>query len=154
MATKSELQKKKEFARVLYMSGEAQDEIAEKTGVSRVTISRWVNESKWKEKRGAANITRPEIVNKLLLKISNLIEESDNIADGKFADKLSKFAATIEKLDKKANIVDTVEVLTAFGKWLQYRASFDVEVSKELVAKIVKLQDDYLSELMTGKLKL
>jgi hypothetical protein len=36
-------------------------------------------------------------------------------------DSLSKFAAGSEKLDKKANIVDTIDVFIAFNKWLQFR---------------------------------
>jgi transcriptional regulator with XRE-family HTH domain len=157
MSKKEILQKKKDLAKVLYMSGELQDEIARKTEVSRVTVSRWINDSGWKEIRAAANITRPELVNKLLLGINDFIEKllRDGNADyGSVADKLSKFAITIEKLDKKANIVDVIEVFTAFGKWLQYRAAFDVEVSKELVGRIIKLQDDYISELIGGKVKL
>ena len=37
-------EEKKEFARVLYMSGEQQNIIAEKVGVSKQTINRWVAE--------------------------------------------------------------------------------------------------------------
>jgi hypothetical protein len=157
MSQKEKLQKKKELAKVLYMSGEPQDEIARKAEVSRVTVSRWVADGSWKEKRAAANVTRPELVNRLLLGMNEVVENllSDKSVDyGSTADKLLKFAATIEKLDKKANIVDVVEVFTAFGKWLQYRAAFDVEVSKELVGKIIKLQDEYISELIGGKIKL
>jgi transposase len=157
MATKIELQKKKELARVLFMSGEAQDDIAEKTGTSRVTVSRWVKEEGWKEKRAAASITRPELIHKNLLAISKMLDDFNNSNDPHAtinADKLCKLANTISNLDKKTGVVEAIEVFTAFGKWLQYRAAFDVEVSKELVAKIVKLQDDYISELISGKIKL
>jgi hypothetical protein len=78
------------------------------------------------------NITRPELVNKMLMVINNLLEQATTAAsDGNYdnmaglSDKLAKFAAVIEKLDKKANIVDAIEVFMAFGKWLQYRMSFD-----------------------------
>ena len=40
-------EEKKEFARVLYMSGEQQNIIAEKVGVSKQTINRWVAEEAW-----------------------------------------------------------------------------------------------------------
>ena len=64
---KAELEKKKETARALFMTGMEQAEIADKVGVSRVTISKWCTAEGWKETRAAKNITRPELVNKLLL---------------------------------------------------------------------------------------
>jgi hypothetical protein len=138
------------------MSGETLEKIVRKTNVSRVTVSRWAAAENWKEKRAAANITRPELVNKTLLGVNMLIDRflNDGGIDSGSINQLNKFATMIEKLDKKANIVDVVEVFTAFGKWLQYRAAFDMEVSKELVGKILKLQDEYISELISGKIKL
>ena len=44
-----ETEKKKSLARSLYLSGMDQKEIAEKVEVSRITISRWVNNEGWKE---------------------------------------------------------------------------------------------------------
>ena len=64
-------------------------------------------------------------------------------------DKLSKFASAIEKLDKKANIVSTIDVFMAFSKWIQYRASFDPEVTPELIRAINKYQDLYINEHIT-----
>ena len=40
MATKKELEEKKEYARLLFMQGETQKVIAEKVGVSAVTINK------------------------------------------------------------------------------------------------------------------
>ena len=70
--TKAETEKKKSLARSLYLAGMEQNEIAEKVDVSRVTISKWCNAEGWKESRAAKNITRPELVNKLLLTIDKL----------------------------------------------------------------------------------
>ena len=157
MATKKELEEKKEHARLLYMNGEQQKIIAEKIGVSAVTINKWVDDGGWKEKRAATNITRPELVNNLLIAINNLLEkvnESDNpdmIAGA--SDKLSKLAAVVEKLDKKANVVDAIEVFMAFSKWLQYRATFDDEVTPELLKMINKYQDLFITEMVSSKMK-
>ncbi len=38
----------------------------------------------------------------------------------------------IEKLDKKANVVDVIEVFMAFSKWIEYRSTIDPEVTPEL----------------------
>ena len=116
-------EEKKEFARVLYMSGEQQNIIAEKVGVSKQTINRWVAEEAWDKRRAAQSVTRPEIVNNLLRAISNEVEKLNEERDAEkvagACDKLSKLAATIEKLDKKASVVDAIEVFIGFGKWLQ-----------------------------------
>lgn len=148
--TKSELEKKKSTARALFMSGMEQAEIAERVGVSRVTISKWCVADSWKEARAAKNITRPELVNKLLLTIDNLItqvnESEDPTLIGGLSDKLAKLSAVIEKLDKKANVVDAIDVFTAFSKWLEFRAKTDPEVTVELIKRINHFQDMFVIE--------
>ena len=113
-------QDKRATAKALYLSGMSMEEIADKVGVTRPTISRWCNDGGWKESRAARNITRPELVNKLLLAIDNLIGQvnasGDPEAIGALADKLSKLSSTIEKLDKKANVIDAIEVFMAFKR--------------------------------------
>ena len=156
--TKSELENKKQLGRTLYLSGMDQQEIAERLGVSRVTISNWCTKEGWKEARAAKNITRPELVNKLLLTIDQLItsvNQSNNpdLIAG-LADKLSKLSAVVEKLDKKANVVDAVEVFMAFNKWLQYNSEFDPEITPELIKAINKYQNKFLMEKMVPSAEL
>nr|DAP73048.1 MAG TPA: hypothetical protein [Caudoviricetes sp.] len=150
--TKAETEKKKSLARSLYLAGMEQNEIAEKVDVSRVTISKWCNAEGWKESRAAKNITRPELVNKLLLTIDKLITEVNESEDPSLVaglgDKLAKLSSVIEKLDKKANVVDAIEVFMAFSKWLEYRATIDPTVTPELIKTINKFQDMYLTEQM------
>lgn len=147
-----ETEKKKSLARSLYLSGMEQNEIAEKVEVSRITISRWVNNEGWKEARAAKNISRPELVNKLLLTIDGMIENVNKSNDptlvGSLADKLSKLSATIEKLDKKANVIDAIEVFMAFNRWIQDQASYDPEITPELIKAINKYQNKFLMERM------
>nr|DAR19118.1 MAG TPA: Putative ATPase subunit of terminase (gpP like) [Caudoviricetes sp.] len=150
--TKAETEKKKSLARSLYLAGMEQNEIAEKVEVSRVTISKWCNAEGWKEARAAKNVTRPELVNKLLLTIDKLITEVNQSEDPSLiaglGDKLAKLSSVIEKLDKKANVVDAIEVFMAFSKWLEYRATIDPSVTPELIKTINKFQDMYLTEQM------
>lgn len=156
--TKAEQENKKQLGRALYLSGMDQQEIAERLGVSRVTISNWCTKEGWKEARAAKNITRPELVNKLLLAIDQLItsvnqsNNPDMIAG--LADKLSKLSAVVEKLDKKANVVDAVEVFMAFNKWLQYNSEFDPEITPELIKAINKYQNQFLMEKMAPSAEL
>ena len=151
--TKAELEKKKDLARALFLSGLEQTEIADKVGVSRVTISKWCTADGWKEARAAKNITRPELVNKLLLTIDKLIQQVNDSEDpnliSSLGDKLSKLASVIQKLDKQANVVSAIEVFMAFSKWLEYRAKTDPEVTPELIKAINKYQDKFLIESMS-----
>lgn len=156
--TKAENEKKKSLARSLYMSGMEQQEIAEKTDISRQTISRWVNTEGWKEARAAKSVTRPELVNKLLLTIDQLItsvnQSDDPTLIAGLGDKLAKLSSVIEKLDKKANVVDAIEVFMAFNRWIQDQASFDPEITPELIKAINKYQNKFLMEKMQSPNKL
>lgn len=150
--TKAEIEKTKSLARSLFLSGMEQTEIAEKVDVSRVTISKWCTSEGWKEARAAKNVTRPELVNKLLLTIDTLITQVNSSDDptliAGLGDKLAKLSAVIEKLDKKANVVDAIEVFMAFSKWIEYRSTIDPDVTPELVKAINKYQDLYITEQM------
>ncbi len=132
------------------MSGMEMTEIADKVGVSRVTISKWCNADGWKEARAAKNITRSELTNKILLSIDKLLEEANNSDDpalvAGLADKLAKFSAVIEKLDKKANIIDAIDVFKAFSGWLEFRAQTDPSITLELIQQVNHLQDMFIIE--------
>lgn len=150
--TKADTEKKKSLARTLYLAGMEQGEIAEKVDVSRVTISKWCTAGGWKEARAAKNVTRPELVNKLLLTIDTLITQVNESGDpdlmAGLGDKLAKLSSVIEKLDKKANVVDTIEVFMAFSKWLEHRSQTDPEVTPDLMKVFNKYQDMYITEQM------
>ncbi len=156
MGTKKELEDKRDYARLLYMQGETQKVIADKVGVSPQTITKWVNVGGWVEQRAAQNITRPELVNKLLRTVDKMIEavntSDDPDAANGLGDKLAKFAATIEKLDKHTSIVDVIEVFMAFSKWLQFQADFDEDITPELLKTINKYHNQYINYLMQNKL--
>ena len=51
--TRKDTEQKKSLGRSLYLSGMEQTEIADKLGVSRVTISKWCTAEGWKEARAA-----------------------------------------------------------------------------------------------------
>lgn len=148
--SRAEMERRKSLARHLYLSGMEQEEIAEKCGVSRVTVSKWKTQGAWAEARAAKQITRPELVNKLLLTIDNLLTQVNESEDPKLmaglGDKLAKLSSVIEKLDKKANVVDAIEVFMAFNKWMRERAENDEELTPELIKAINKYQDLYICQ--------
>lgn len=150
--TKADIEKKKSLARSLYLAGMEQTEIAEKVDVSRVTVSKWCTSEGWKEARAAKSITRPELVNKLLLTIDTLITQVNASEDptliAGLGDKLAKLSAVIEKLDKKANVVDAIDVFMAFTKWMEFRAQTDPDITPALLKTINRYQDLYITDQM------
>lgn len=151
---KAELENKKALGRTLFLSGMELTEIAERISVSRQTVSKWANTEGWKEARAAKNITRPELVNKLLLTIDKLItsvnESDDPTLIAGLGDRLAKLSSVIEKLDKKANVVDAIEVFMAFNRWIQDQACYDPEITPELIKAINKYQNLFLKDKMTS----
>jgi len=148
--TKKELQDKCELAQLYYMRGETQKSIAIKTGVSETTISKWAEKGKWAIRRAGMNVTRPELVNKTLLAINDILEnysESEDPQKTLDADKLCKLASIIEKLDKKTNIVTIIEITSNFERWLINRSRFDKEVTNEFIQKVNAYQQYYIDDL-------
>lgn len=147
--TKAELEKKKDLARTLYMSGMEMIEIADKVSVTRQSLSKWCKEGGWKETRAAKTITRPELIRKLLLRVDDILDKvavNPSLSD-KLGDQLSKLTAAIDKLDKsQANVVNAIEVFMAFSKWLEFRAKSDPSITPELIKLINQLQDIFLVE--------
>lgn len=146
-------QQKKELARLYYFQGMPQKQIAEKVGVSAVTLGRWVEKEGWKETRSGMNITRPELVNKNLLLISRLLDklnsEDIDLSDvGKIVDQISKLASAVERIDKKANVVDTIEVFSALNKWLETRMEWDNNITPEFMRLLTHYQELFINEKM------
>lgn len=150
MGTKKDNENKRELAKMLYVGGSEVAEIAERVGVSRQSVSAWINKNGWKELRAARSITRPELVNKLLVTINNLIEDvntgDDPTSVSGLADKLVKLSSVIERLDKKANIVQTVDVFMAFSDWVEYQAKSDPEVTIAFMKVLNRLHNEFLLE--------
>lgn len=150
MGTKKDNENKRELAKMLYVGGSEVAEIAERMGVSRQSVSAWINKNGWKELRAARSITRPELVNKLLVTINNLIEDvntgDDPTSVSGLADKLVKLSSVIERLDKKANIVQTVDVFMAFSDWVEYQAKSDPEVTVAFMKVLNRLHNEFLLE--------
>lgn len=150
---KRDMEKIRSTAFSLYMAGKEGREIASTVGVTPQTVSRWVNTYNWRTKRAAMNVTRPELVNKLLGQIDRLLDnaaqEENPDAIAGFADRLSKLAAIVERLDKRANVVDSVEVFMAFNDWLEVRSTLDKDLTVTLRQTINKYQDAFINEQMS-----
>lgn len=143
--SKKELEQANELARVYYMQGMLQKDIAAKVGVSTVTLTRWVAKGNWDKLRAAKTITRKELVNKMLTQIDEKLESREWSAD-----EISKAAAAVEKLDKQTNIITIIEVFSSYNTWLVARMQLDPELTPELVKIMNRYQDMFIGEKLTN----
>lgn len=132
---------RQELARMYFMQGMKQKEIADKVGVSRNTICAWIRDGKWDTVRAAKTVTRSELVKKMLQDLDEKLTSGNWTADD-----IVKVAAAIEKLDKQTNIVTIIEVFTSFNQWLVSRMQVDSELTPEVVKIINTYQDKFISE--------
>ena len=143
---------KKELAYLLYMNVELQKAICERVGCAAKTLQNWIDKEGWKEKRAAKSVTKSELVNKTLKAIGDLLDKAsidkENGSSG-IADQLSKMATVIEKLGKKSNVVDMMDVFMLFNRWLQTRVQFDKSLTLDQVKSINHFQDTYINERLS-----
>jgi predicted DNA-binding protein YlxM (UPF0122 family) len=119
---------KKEWAKSEYLRGDlSQKEIAEKVGISTVTMTKWVNdpEDNWDRLRKSMLITREAQLTRLYIQLDELNSsimgkpQGKRFADSKEADTISKLAGAIKTLETEASISDVVEVSKRFLNWLR-----------------------------------
>ena len=137
---------KKEWAKTLYMRENlTQQEIAERVGVSRVTVSNWVRAGKWEEQKAGLTLTRQEQVANLYRQVAEINRaisaraEGERFPNSKEADILGKLSAAIRNMEQETVIADIISVLTGFIEWLR---PFDLEKAKELT----RLADAYIKD--------
>lgn len=119
-------QQKKDLAKLLYLNqGLTQQEIADKVGVSRVTVGRWATDGNWEMLRAAVTSTREEQVRNLyqqIAQINRAIAESETkCATPAQADTILKLSAAISKMEGDFGIADIISVSKRFLTWLRGR---------------------------------
>ena len=135
---------KKEWAQTLYLRENlTQAELAERVGVSRVTISNWIKAGKWEEHKAGITLTRQEQVNNLYRQVAEINRNIASRPDGqrfpssKEADILGKLSAAISKMEQETGIADKISVLSDFINWLR-------ELDTEQARAITALADSYI----------
>lgn len=150
--TKKQIEEKKQLAYILYMGGEQQNMIAEYIGMAPKTVSGWVTNEKWKEKRSAATVTRPELVNKILQSIGTLLDKNISGEDvGNLEDKLAKFAKSIEALDKKNNPVHAMEWFKKLNEYMMAQMPFTKELTPSMMKLFNKFQISFVNSILTNE---
>lgn len=131
-------EQKKDYARQLYLNDSSitQAEIAEKVGVSKVTICKWVKEGKWEELQTSLLVGKEEQLARLykqLKRLNDAIEERDegkDFAGSKDADAILKITAAIRNLETETNIAEKMATGKEFLSFV--RRTFGFDTSKEV----------------------
>lgn len=110
---------KKEWAKTLYLKENlTQQEIADRVGVSRVSVSNWVRAGKWEEQKVGLTLTRQEQVANLYRQVAEINKaiaerpEGERFPSSKEADILGKLSAAIRNMEQEVGIADIISVLT------------------------------------------
>lgn len=131
MQAKKELMPKtkpnqKECAKSIYLStNETLEEIANKVGVSRQSIARWIKQDGWESIKSAQDKTPEEFINDWSAQIAeinkNIIEreEGKRFATPAEADAMRKLQMNIKEMKRSISLTDTIEVLKKFTAWLR-----------------------------------
>jgi transposase len=139
-------EQKKMLAREIYLLGNyTYEEIAQKVGAQRQTISRWAKAGNWDNLKAGMTVTREAILSRMYQQLNNMNsailerEPSKRHADTKEADVMVKLAAAIKNMETDVGISDIISVGMRFGEFLR---RIDLEKAKEYV----KLWDVFLKE--------
>lgn len=125
---------KKEWAKLLYcFQNLSQVEIAERTGVSKTSINKWVNKENWESQKASLTVTREQ---QLMRFYSQIAAINDLIAnrDQKYptpseADSINKLASAIDKMERESSLADIIGVSKRILDWLR---PIDLAKAKEL----------------------
>lgn len=145
MAPKVNLDKK-ELAKSLYIHGTfTLEEIAEKVGCARQTLTKWSKADNWEEVKASKTISPEQILagfNRQIIEINKNIDsrpEGERFATTAEADTLVKLASAIKKIETDTGIADIVNVGIKFTNWLR---PLDLDMAK----KFSDLIDAYIKD--------
>ena len=124
--TELSMQQKREWAKTLYLKENlTQQEIAERVGVSRITVNNWIGKNGWEMLKTSITITREEQLKSLyrqLAELNNAImarpagERFPNTAE---AVTISKLSNAIKKMETEVGLSDIISVFSDLLKWLR-----------------------------------
>lgn len=108
-------EQKKAWAKTLYTRETlTQAEIAERVGVSRVTVNNWIGKGNWEQLKASITITREEQLKNLyrqLAELNNAImgkPEGERFPNAAEADTISKLSNAIKKLETEVGLADII----------------------------------------------
>lgn len=127
---------KKEWAGMLYLKENlTQQEIADKVGVSRITVNKWIKAEMWEQRKTGLTLTREEQIRLLYQQVAEINrnikdrEEGKRFATSKEADVLIKLSSAIKKMETESGIADIIDVGMRFIEFLR---PVNLELAKDV----------------------
>ncbi|MDR0412988.1 MAG: helix-turn-helix domain-containing protein [Dysgonamonadaceae bacterium] len=127
---------KKEWAKLLYTKENlTQAEIAERVGVTRVTVNKWINAGNWETLKISISMTNEEQLKNLyrqLAEIQNTIlgrEDKARYAMPAEAEVIRKLTISIKGLQADLGLS---EITSVFGGLIQFLRTYEPKLIKEI----------------------
>ncbi len=147
MAKELTSEQRKEWAKLIFLKENiTQQEIADRVGVSRITVNKWAKE--WEGLKLNLLQTREERISSTLAQLDELDRSIADKEQGKRfpstaeADIRRKLTADLEALEQEASIRDIYNVSHKLLDWLR---TYDLDKAKEL--------SDYFDSYIKEKMK-
>ena len=127
-------EQKKAWAKTLYTRETlTQAEIAERVGVSRVTVNNWIGKGNWEQLKASITITREEQLKNLYRQLAELNNAIMGKPEGTFRTRGSghRFpnCRTHQKLETEVGLADIISVFSDLLKWVR---TYDSTQAKEI----------------------
>ncbi|WP_294549535.1 helix-turn-helix domain-containing protein [uncultured Bacteroides sp.] len=142
-------EQKKDWAKMLYTKETlTQAEIAERVGVSRVTVNNWINKGNWEQLKVSITITREEQLKNLYRQMAELNDAISKKPIGQRfpstaeADTISKLSNAIEKMETEVGLSYIISVFSGLLQWVR---TYDPTQAKE----ITPLLDAYVKSKLS-----
>ncbi|CCZ10510.1 helix-turn-helix domain-containing protein [uncultured Culturomica sp.] len=142
------IKQKKEWAAMLYLKENlTQAEIAEKVGISRQTINKWIKAEKWDERLTGISMTKEEQIKNLYRQITEINENikgrkaGERHATTSEADIIAKLSTAIKKMEDDIGIADIIGVSIRFLEWIR---AVDLDKAKE----VTRLFDAFIKDTL------
>ena len=136
MAKELSNKQKKDWAKMLFVKEHlTQKVIAERVGISTVTMTKWVKVEKWEVLKTSLSVTREEQLANFYRQIAEINNNIANrepglrYASAEEANMINKLATAIEKMEKETGISDIISVSKDLLDWLR---KTDIDKAKEL----------------------
>lgn len=112
-----------------------QQEIADKVGVSRITVNKWIKAEMWEQRKAGLTLTREEQIRLLYQQVAEINrnikdrDEGKRFATSKEADVLIKLSSAIKKMETESGIADIIDVGMRFIEFLR---PVNLELAKDV----------------------
>lgn len=124
--TRDELREKQELAKLIYLTEDiTQEELANRTGITPKTISKWIEDEGWAKLKRNIPLTRDELLASWYDELAELKEfikkkpEGQRFADFKEAQLRRSLLKDIATLEFDSGIPEIIGVMTAFVKFIR-----------------------------------